>query len=468
MTLIQFDDTSGRRIGDAVRFVEEQTNKRKPLAYSPVLETNRGGRGVSLTLATFKGAWAIGESRTVTLAGSTVTASVLNLCQPSRGNGAASLNVVFAKSSAGYNVVEIDPGQTTSVCGNIQGPDLIRVTFQSNLGFGGEARVLSPGGSTANAGPIQTLQLIDGGTKYARLGRAEPSVQITGSATGASFSAVMGKTTDSLSLPVWQIQSATVKANNATGYADGERLKVAPLGGAVEMQPAVLTLSTTRLQPTLAAQPQSEYGFGASVAVSLSASTDTAGKQVWSVSSFSISSGGSAYSVGEWVKVAAAEPNVRMVEGASGVVSKVGTGGNITDISVSRAGGYYKETPSSVAAEFGGRYYLEDKALPPHTASVSTIITQFAPSSGTGASITPTIETNVESPNFGKVVSVSVANGGTGYLAWTYTPTLVFGGADLTQIADFKAGAVQVLGHTGANCLKWYSVTTCATATASP
>jgi hypothetical protein len=39
-------------------------------------------------------------------------------------------------------------------------------------------------------------------------------------------------------------------------------------------------------------------------------------------------------------------------------------------------------------------------------------------------------------------------------------------GVDLTQFPGYAAGEVQLLGHSNSDCLQWYSITTCATATA--
>lgn len=41
-----------------------------------------------------------------------------------------------------------------------------------------------------------------------------------------------------------------------------------------------------------------------------------------------------------------------------------------------------------------------------------------------------------------------------------------FGGVDLTQLAGYSSNQIQLLGHTESACLQWYSITTCATATA--
>lgn len=43
---------------------------------------------------------------------------------------------------------------------------------------------------------------------------------------------------------------------------------------------------------------------------------------------------------------------------------------------------------------------------------------------------------------------------------------MIVGGVDLTQLAGYSAGEIQILGHnTTGPCLEWYSVTTCSTST---
>ena len=71
MTLIQFDDGSGRRIGSAVRFVEELAGKRKPLLFDRV-DSNSGGRKV-FRICTFTGSWDIDTMKTVTFRNVTTT-----------------------------------------------------------------------------------------------------------------------------------------------------------------------------------------------------------------------------------------------------------------------------------------------------------------------------------------------------------------------------------------------------------
>lgn len=75
MMLIQFDDTSGRRIGNAVRFVEDQANRRKPLSYAPALEARRPK---VFRVCTFTGSWPIGSSKVVTFKNQTSTPNTVS------------------------------------------------------------------------------------------------------------------------------------------------------------------------------------------------------------------------------------------------------------------------------------------------------------------------------------------------------------------------------------------------------
>ena len=48
----------------------------------------------------------------------------------------------------------------------------------------------------------------------------------------------------------------------------------------------------------------------------------------------------------------------------------------------------------------------------------------------------------------------------------TATCTLTLGNVNLTSLTGYSSGQIQLLGHNESACLQWYSITTCATATA--
>lgn len=125
MTLIQFDDGSGRRIGNAVRFVEELAGKRKPLLFDRV---SVDGTPYRLSVATFTGSWATGTWKTVTLVGSTSTASVYNWCNAAESDG----HVVFGKASGTNSAVEITMAATATCRLTLGGVDLTTIAGYSS------------------------------------------------------------------------------------------------------------------------------------------------------------------------------------------------------------------------------------------------------------------------------------------------------------------------------------------------
>lgn len=80
--LIQFDSDSGARIGRAVRFVEEQYPRAKPLAFEAIFQSPVRR---SFRICTFTGSWATGSLKVVTFKNQTSTpntVSAMNLFWP--------------------------------------------------------------------------------------------------------------------------------------------------------------------------------------------------------------------------------------------------------------------------------------------------------------------------------------------------------------------------------------------------
>lgn len=74
MTLIQFDSVSGARIGDAVRYVESQANRRRPLVFDGIPPHS----AQPIRMVTFTGPWAIGTLKTCTIKDTTRDITVDN------------------------------------------------------------------------------------------------------------------------------------------------------------------------------------------------------------------------------------------------------------------------------------------------------------------------------------------------------------------------------------------------------
>lgn len=111
----------------------------------------------------------------------------------------------------------------------------------------------------------------------------------------------------------------------------------------------------------------------------------------------------------------------------------------------------------------GGGYYAESTALSAITHTLTFNISQAAPSNGQDAKFSATIDTDPTSLTFGRITAVQIDDGGEDYTAWKWNGSIPFGNIDLGLIAGFKAYEKQLLGHESA-CLKWYSITTCSTA----
>jgi organic hydroperoxide reductase OsmC/OhrA len=550
---VDFTRGAAERIAAVVRLVEQGNRDGAPLTFRKVGTEGSGG---GVRRGTFTGPWGVGETRVVTLLDGSATASVTNYCVDSIGEDDSTERAVLFSRAAGTNaVVEIQRGPTTGFCGTYQGPDLITLSFSACHGTGAAAVADEPGGVFADdAGPITSITITSPGSGYAVKARVEPAVVITGSGTGATFTATFSEQSGDCGIPYWEIKSATVSGGG--GYVHGETLTVEPASGSTVELPATLTLNTIRSEPTL--QASAAGGSGASLSVSvtqnggspdtwrvtgisvssggsgypdltavtiipgsddveqqaaiafarteriaptvsasassggvgallsptLSQSTDGQGLDVWSVSGFTISNGGSGYSVSNPISVVVTD-GVQQ-QGAIGAVASVHTAtgailsasvaqggqfyktnGVLDAVIVSDGGKYYKENPDSVTVVDGGRYYQEDASATPYTTPITVTISQISPSVGSNADVSPVVDDDTSSPTFGEITGVTINNGGTDYLAWEERQSLLEQGIDFGSIEGFDIGQIQVLGHGESACLQWFNITTCGTATAS-
>lgn len=119
---VKFSRGAAQRIAKAVRTVEAGDRTAPGVTFDHPVDN-----GLRLKVATFTGSWATGTWKTVTLNGSTQTASVYNWCNAVTGNTATTADryVIFGKASGTNSVVEIAMGDT---CGmSFGGMDLKQV-----------------------------------------------------------------------------------------------------------------------------------------------------------------------------------------------------------------------------------------------------------------------------------------------------------------------------------------------------
>lgn len=278
-------------------------------------------------------------------------------------------------------------------------------------------------GDTAESGALATIHT----------NRAQPTV--TASVSGGS-NATLGVTlTANGSTPeTWSVTGVSV-TNGGTGYPSSGAVSFTAGSGDTEELPAAATFFCGRLEPTLSLSVDGT-GSGADLSAVLDSTTDGFGRTYWFLDGITIDDGGSGYSVDDPVTVTVTDGDEEI--GAGAVVASVDGTGTITAITVNFGGAYYKSdgvidevvvddggsyynddsTISSVSVEYGGVFYREDSSEPPYVATITVGITQTAPSAGTGATLTATVEDDVASADFGKIISVSITNGGDDYLAW--------------------------------------------------
>jgi len=310
--------------------------------------------------------------------------------------------------------------------------------------------------------------------------RAAPTLTATvGGGSGASVTVTSASNGDSPE--TFSITGISV-GSGGSGYSDRAPVTISIGSGDVEGTPAIAVARTVRTQPTITANALAG-GTGASLTVSLAESTDGEGRPVWGVSSVGVSSGGTGYTVNDQIQFVVTVGQVSSIAAAR--VSTVGGAGEITavvvdapgeafvrtgqiDVVVVSSGGlYYNETPSTVTVNNGGEYYRETDGVP-YVADVTVTINQVSPSAGSGGVVTASVDDSTASQTFGQIASLTIANSGTAYLAWEIKYRTPLGNLDLATIDDYVGDEEQLLGHGDSGCLKWFSVTTCATATASP
>jgi hypothetical protein len=250
------------------------------------------------------------------------------------------------------------------------GPDLISLSFSACYGSGASAKVTAPGGDPdTDKGPIGAVELTDGGSGYAKLGRVAPTLTISGgSGTGATFTPTLTKSDDACGVPSWSLSSVSV--SGGTGYVDGESLTITVASGDTEEEAATAIVATSRSQPTLTASAPG--GSGATFSISYTANGTT--PETWGVSSVSVTDGGSGYSDGDPVTFSLGTDDVAETEAVAyiytvrdeptltiGVESTGGSGAVLTPTLSAISGGDINGRPiwgvASIAIDDGGSGY---------------------------------------------------------------------------------------------------------------
>lgn len=170
--------------------------------------------------------------------------------------------------------------------------DLITVTASSCHGSGASGRATSPSGTFLDSyndkGPLGAIEVVNGGSGYAIVGRTAPTLTISGgSGDGATFEPTLTQVQDECGIPHWELSSVSL-TGSGSGYVDNELLAIAVASEDTQVSAAVARVQTSRTVPTLT--PQVGIGSGAQFDITLQQVAN-----VWTVASVDVTAGGSGY-----------------------------------------------------------------------------------------------------------------------------------------------------------------------------
>lgn len=273
------------------------------------------------------------------------------------------------------------------VSGRYRGPDLISLSISNCFACCATGKVVAPGGDAF--GPITSASLTRQApfpNRFAKRGRRAPTLTITGSGTGATFTPTYTTTTDSCGLTTWAVQS--IAAEGGTGYVYGEWLTIAEQIGDTAEQAAAAHIVTQIQPPTITASATG--GTGATFGVTIAPNGTT--PQTWAVSDVTVTNGGTGYPASGYITFSVAtgdaeqeaasamfacgrvQPSVSIVASGSGsgavlsasLASETGWDGlpywYISGISVTSGGSGYAELDqvfATVTDGEGGGLYAE-------------------------------------------------------------------------------------------------------------
>ena len=305
----------------------------------------------------------------------------------------------------------------------VPGPYLTWLTFDSCVGSGAEGRIAAPG---ITPGPIESVEVTNGGGGYAVVGRVAPILSVAGgSGEGADVEFSLSQSFDEACglIPTWSVESLTVNDGGA-GYANGEQLTVVADAGDAVVSPASLTISTTIGPPTITATV-SAFGSGGGAVLSATVAEDPFNPGYWVVASVSVVDGGSGYTNDDGVSFTADTAGGDFVAWeASGAIT-IDEDGVVTDVTVIDGGAYYNDDGviASITVDQPGEYYREDVEAPAIVPEITVTINESAwtPSNGAGGILEAVVDDDPASGTFGQVTAVTVVNAGDDYIAYDET-----------------------------------------------
>jgi hypothetical protein len=258
-------------------------------------------------------------------------------------------------------------------------------------------------------------------------------VASTQNGTGGEFSVSIVSNGDDPE--TWSIDSVLV-TGTMSGYIDGELVTFSGQNLVFDEPPEV-SIVTGHLEPEVEILVLfSDAGSGANITASIVSNGDT--PETWSIDSVTILDGGTGYEPADFIVGRAVGPDgitlqafranpdidqngsiVGMFIDWYGVFYK--SDEVVSDIIISNPGRFYKGgVLSGLSLTSGGRYYRQDASVAPYVASIDVSVDQLWYDDGFGAVIEASVNSDTSSPTFGQITSLTVVNGGDGYIGWIW------------------------------------------------
>lgn len=311
--------------------------------------------------------------------------------------------------------------------GSLPSESLVTLEFSSEeCGSGG-------GGSVViGCGTILSATITSGGSGYATETITEPTLTATVSGgTGGvlsinGYSKIVGGLFDGYYVP-----TGISVVSGGTGYTDNSPVTLS-LGANDEWAPSSATPDIkirTKVDPpadewtlTVYSEDGMNLSAGAGLALSITLAPIQYYDGWFEATGVTITNGGSGYQVGELI-IATVLPDGDFGETALDITS-VDQNGAVTGLSIAFPG-QHEGTDTGVISSVVISSNRASRKRTVSTCPVTVTIAQQAPSVGTGATITATVDSTPASPTFGRVTGLTVTNGGSGYVALCEKKTTV-------------------------------------------